>query len=63
MVSVQGSELEDEDTEELLKDTRLLRKFRKGRITEEELEKGLLTSTRGPVRTEGLGVSDVEGDG
>ncbi|CAK6439956.1 unnamed protein product [Pipistrellus nathusii] len=59
----EGSELEDEDTEELLKDTRLLRKFRKGRITEEELEKGLLTSTRGPVRTEGLGVSDVEGDG
>nr|KAF6275246.1 DEAD-box helicase 55 [Pipistrellus kuhlii] len=59
----EGSELDDEDTEELLKDTRLLRKFRKGRITEEELEKGLLTSARGPVRTEGLGVSDAEGDG
>ncbi|KAK1328252.1 hypothetical protein QTO34_011824 [Cnephaeus nilssonii] len=59
----QGSDLEDEDMEELLNDTRLLKKFKKGRITEEELEKGLLTSARGSIRTAGLGASDVEGDG
>ncbi|XP_023604831.1 ATP-dependent RNA helicase DDX55-like [Myotis lucifugus] len=59
----EGSDLEDEDMEELLNDTRLLRKFKKGKITEEELEKGLLTSARGPIRTAGLGTSDVEGDG
>lgn len=59
----QGSDLEDEDMEELLNDTRLLKKFKKGKITEEELEKGLLTSAKGPIRTAGLGTSDVEGDG
>lgn len=59
----EGSDLEDEDMEELLNDTRLLKKFKKGRITEEELEKGLLTSARGSIRTAGLGASDVEGDG
>ncbi|XP_054568316.1 ATP-dependent RNA helicase DDX55 isoform X2 [Eptesicus fuscus] len=59
----EGSDLEDEDMEELLNDTRLLKKFKKGRITKEELEKGLLTSARGSIRTAGLGASDVEGDG
>ncbi|XP_059532468.1 ATP-dependent RNA helicase DDX55 [Myotis daubentonii] len=58
-----GSDLEDEDMEELLNDTRLLKKFKKGKITEEELETGLLTSAKGPIRTVGLGTSDVEGDG
>ncbi|XP_070255243.1 ATP-dependent RNA helicase DDX55 [Myotis yumanensis] len=59
----EGSDLEDEDMEELLNDTRLLKKFKKGKITEEELEKGLLTSAKGPIRTAGLGTLDVEGDG
>lgn len=49
--------------EELLNDTRLLKKFRKGKITEEELEKGLLTSAKGSVRTAGVGTSGVAGDG
>uniref|UniRef100_A0A8C4PNL8 ATP-dependent RNA helicase n=1 Tax=Equus asinus asinus TaxID=83772 RepID=A0A8C4PNL8_EQUAS len=41
----EGSDIEDEDMEELLNDTRLLKKFKKGKITEEEFEKGLLTRT------------------
>lgn len=48
--------------EELLNDTRLLKKFKKGKITEEELEKGLLTSGTGSVKTADLGISDLEDD-
>ncbi|XP_040843050.1 ATP-dependent RNA helicase DDX55 isoform X2 [Ochotona curzoniae] len=40
----EGSDIEEEDMEELLNDTRLLKKLKKGKITEEEFEKGLLTS-------------------
>ncbi|KAM6155786.1 ATP-dependent RNA helicase DDX55 [Rhynchocyon petersi] len=47
----EGSDMEDEDMEELLNDTRLLKKFKKGKITEEEFEKGLLTSGKRPVQT------------
>ncbi|XP_060026178.1 ATP-dependent RNA helicase DDX55 isoform X3 [Lagenorhynchus albirostris] len=57
----EGSDIEDEDMEELLNDTRLLKKFKKGKITEEELEKGLLTSGTGSVKTD-LGISDLEDD-
>lgn len=48
--------------EELLNDTRLLKKFKKGKITEEEFEKELLTSTKRTVRLTELGVSDSEED-
>nr|XP_030715931.1 ATP-dependent RNA helicase DDX55 isoform X4 [Globicephala melas] len=58
----EGSDIEDEDMEELLNDTRLLKKFKKGKITEEELEKGLLTSGTGSVKTADLGISDLEDD-
>ncbi|XP_030715929.2 ATP-dependent RNA helicase DDX55 isoform X2 [Globicephala melas] len=58
----EGSDIEDEDVEELLNDTRLLKKFKKGKITEEELEKGLLTSGTGSVKTADLGISDLEDD-
>ncbi|XP_045699232.1 ATP-dependent RNA helicase DDX55 isoform X2 [Phyllostomus hastatus] len=47
----EGSDTDDEDMEELLSDTRLLKKLKKGKITEEEFEKGLLTGARGPVGT------------
>ncbi|KAM8814281.1 ATP-dependent RNA helicase DDX55 isoform 2-T2 [Rhynchonycteris naso] len=57
----EGSDIEDEDMEELLNDTRLLKKFKKGKITEEEFEKGLLTSAKQSSRTD-LGMSDLEGD-
>lgn len=59
----EGSDIDDEDMEELLNDTRLLKKFKKGRITEEEFEKRLLTSAKGTVQLTDLGVSDSGEDG
>nr|XP_036870461.1 ATP-dependent RNA helicase DDX55 isoform X7 [Manis javanica] len=58
----EGSDIEDEDMEELLNDTRLLKKFKKGKITEEEFEKGLLTSGKRTVKVADLGISDLEAD-
>lgn len=46
--------------EELLNDTRLLKKFKKGKITEKEFEKGLLTSAKRTVQLTDSGVSDSE---
>lgn len=43
--------------EELLNDTRLLKKFKKGKITEEELEKGLLASGKRTVTTADAGLA------
>ncbi|XP_054450369.1 ATP-dependent RNA helicase DDX55 [Pteronotus mesoamericanus] len=57
-----GSDIEDEDVEELLNDTRLLKKFKKGKITEEEFDKGLLTSAKRPLKTAALGSLGVEED-
>ncbi|KAF6277780.1 DEAD-box helicase 55 [Rhinolophus ferrumequinum] len=57
----EGSDIEDEDMEELLNDTRLLKRFKKGKITEEEFEKGLLTSGKRSVKTD-LGLSDLGDD-
>ncbi|ERE76024.1 ATP-dependent RNA helicase DDX55 [Cricetulus griseus] len=54
----EDSDVDDEDMEELLNDTRLLKKFKKGRITEKEFEKRLLTSAKGTVQLTDLGVSD-----
>ncbi|XP_076779028.1 ATP-dependent RNA helicase DDX55 [Arvicanthis niloticus] len=58
----EGSDINDEDMEELLNDTRLLKKFKKGKITEEEFEKGLLTSAKKTVQLTDLSVSDSEED-
>uniref|UniRef100_A0A8D1SJX5 ATP-dependent RNA helicase n=1 Tax=Sus scrofa TaxID=9823 RepID=A0A8D1SJX5_PIG len=58
----EGSDINDEDMEELLNDTRLLKKFKKGKITEEEFEKRLLTGGKRSVKTAGLGISDSEDD-
>ncbi|XP_036907816.1 ATP-dependent RNA helicase DDX55 [Sturnira hondurensis] len=59
----EGSDVDDEDMEELLSDTRLLKKLKKGKITEEEFEKGVLTGAKRPIQTVAdLGTSDVEED-
>ncbi|PNJ82042.1 DDX55 isoform 1 [Pongo abelii] len=58
----EGSDIEDEDMEELLNDTRLLKKLKKGKITEEEFEKGLLTTGKRTIKTADLGISDLEED-
>uniref|UniRef100_A0A673VMD6 ATP-dependent RNA helicase n=1 Tax=Suricata suricatta TaxID=37032 RepID=A0A673VMD6_SURSU len=58
----EGSDIEDGDMEELLNDTRLLKKFKKGKITEEEFEKGLLASGKRTVTTADLGVPAREQD-
>ncbi|XP_021554180.1 ATP-dependent RNA helicase DDX55 isoform X2 [Neomonachus schauinslandi] len=58
----EGCDIEDEDMEELLSDTRLLKKFKKGKITEEEFEKGLFSSGKRTVPTADLGIPDSEED-
>ncbi|GAB5578977.1 ATP-dependent RNA helicase DDX55 isoform X1 [Prionailurus iriomotensis] len=58
----EGSDIEDEDMEELLNDTRLLKKFKKGKITEEEFEKGLLASSKRTVTTADVGIPAWEPD-
>ncbi|XP_042636527.1 ATP-dependent RNA helicase DDX55 [Orycteropus afer afer] len=55
----EGSDIEDEDMEELLNDTRLLKKFKKGKITEEEFEKGLLRGGKRTIKTD-FRISDLE---
>ncbi|XP_005988994.1 ATP-dependent RNA helicase DDX55 [Latimeria chalumnae] len=42
----EGSDMDDEDMDELLNDTRLLKKLKKGKITEEEFEKQLTGSLK-----------------
>ncbi|KAG9487640.1 ATP-dependent RNA helicase DDX55 [Eleutherodactylus coqui] len=42
----EGSDIDDEDVNELLRDTRLLKKLKKGKITEEEFEKQLTAVVR-----------------
>uniref|UniRef100_A0A8C3YAI0 ATP-dependent RNA helicase n=1 Tax=Catharus ustulatus TaxID=91951 RepID=A0A8C3YAI0_CATUS len=55
----EGSDIEDEDMEELLNDTRLLKRLKKGKISEEEFEKKLT----GNQRFKAESVEDVESDG
>ncbi|XP_055003603.1 ATP-dependent RNA helicase DDX55 isoform X1 [Sorex araneus] len=56
----EGSDMDEEDMEELLNDTRLLKKFKKGKITEAEFEKGLLSGGKGGRVPVGCGASDLE---
>ncbi|XP_053862061.1 ATP-dependent RNA helicase DDX55 [Malaclemys terrapin pileata] len=42
----EGSDIEDEEMEELLNDTRLLKRLKKGKISEEEFENRLMSSER-----------------
>ncbi|XP_071619156.1 ATP-dependent RNA helicase DDX55 isoform X1 [Heliangelus exortis] len=56
----EGSDIEDEDMEELLNDTRLLKRLKKGKITEEEFEKRV-TSSQSRLKAE-TG-ADLEAEG
>nr|XP_056715414.1 ATP-dependent RNA helicase DDX55 [Euleptes europaea] len=56
----EGSDVDDKDMEELLKDTRLLKRLKKGKISEEEFEKKLLQSEK-RARTEAATGSESEG--
>ncbi|XP_017670943.1 PREDICTED: ATP-dependent RNA helicase DDX55 isoform X2 [Lepidothrix coronata] len=56
----EGSDIEDEDMEELLNDTRLLKRLKKGKISEEEFEKKL-TGSQSRLKAET--VADTESEG
>lgn len=43
---VQGSDVDDEDMKELLNDTRLLKKLKKGQISEEDFEKQITAGAK-----------------
>ncbi|KAF2987538.1 hypothetical protein EK904_013211 [Melospiza melodia maxima] len=55
----EGSDIEDEDMEELLNDTRLLKRLKKGKISEEEFEKKLTGNHRLKAET----VEDIDSEG
>jgi len=48
---LQGSDGEDEDLKELLNDTRLLKKLKKGKITEEDFEKQVTDVPKNSTQT------------
>ncbi|XP_060105224.1 ATP-dependent RNA helicase DDX55 [Heteronotia binoei] len=56
----EGSDVDEKDLEELLNDTRLLKKLKKGKISEEEFEKKLLNSEK-KAWTDGATDSESEG--
>lgn len=56
----QGSDIEDEDMEELLNDTRLLKRLKKGKISEEEFEKRL-TGSQSRLKVEAVAELESEG--
>lgn len=45
-VCPQGSDVDDEDMKELLNDTRLLKKLKKGQISEEDFEKQITSKAK-----------------
>lgn len=45
-VDLQGSDIDEEDLQELLKDTRLLKKLKKGKISAEDFEKEVTTKQK-----------------
>lgn len=61
---LQGSDVDDEDMTELLNDTRILKKLKKGQISEEDFEKQITSGTKSKHKTEepslgGSGDEDV----
>lgn len=50
---LQGSDVDDEDVEELLNDTRLLKKLKKGQISEEDFEKRITSKPKAKQNTDG----------
>ncbi|XP_031157109.1 ATP-dependent RNA helicase DDX55 [Sander lucioperca] len=60
----EGSDVDDEDMTELLNDTRILKKLKKGQISEEDFEKQITSGTKSKHKTEepslgGSGDEDV----
>lgn len=51
--SLLGSDVDDEDMKELLNDTRLLKKLKKGQISEEDFEKQITSGPKSKHKTEG----------
>lgn len=45
-VELQGSDIDEEDLKELLNDTRLLKKLKKGQISAEDFEKQITTEQK-----------------
>lgn len=50
---LQGSDVDDEDVKELLNDTRLLKKLKKGQISEEDFEKQITSKPKAKQNTDG----------
>lgn len=62
IVCLQGSDVDDEDMKELLNDTRLLKKLKKGHISEEDFEKRITSKAKSKHKTashDGSGGEDV----
>lgn len=55
----QGSDVDDEDIDELLRDTRLLKKLKKGKISEEDFDKQL--SAEGSSKLKKAGPAQEDG--
>lgn len=58
---LQGSDVDDEDMKELLNDTRLLKKLKKGQISEEDFEKQITSKPKIKQNTDGPS-NDSSGD-
>lgn len=48
---LQGSDVDEEDMKELLNDTRLLKKLKKGQISEEDFEKQITSEPKSKHKT------------
>lgn len=58
---LQGSDVDEEDMKELLNDTRLLKKLKKGQISEEDFEKQITSEPKSKHKT-GLSHDGSEDD-
>ncbi len=59
---LQGSDVDDEDMNELLNDTRLLKKLKKGQISEEDFEKRITSGPKSKHKTGGPSHSSGDED-
>lgn len=59
-VALQGSEIDQEDLEELLNDTRLLKKLKKGQISAEDFDKQIATEQKKKEKPAGPSHEDSE---
>ncbi|XP_033978943.1 ATP-dependent RNA helicase DDX55 [Trematomus bernacchii] len=59
----EGSDVEDEEMQELLNDTRILKKLKKGKITEEDFENQISAQISGPKSKHKAGAATHEGSG